>query len=95
TNFVSQAMHAGGWKLKGGWDPNDLNNWHYDLTGPARWSKTWSVPAISQNSRHRHNVPLYLWIKMAFSDSPDDHDDLPDHYRAVIYSVRTKTSFNS
>jgi Putative amidase domain len=165
TNFVSQALHAGGWKIKGGWDPNDLNNWHYDLTGPARWSKTWSVsgvlrsfgtrytdravemevkdvadawvmwsmlpgdmyfmdwdpngwpdgtidhalmvtgvfrapsspdfvePSISQNSRHRQNFPLYLWIKMVFANKPDGSPS--DTHRAVIYSVRTKTSFNS
>jgi hypothetical protein len=43
TNFVSQALLAGNWRLLGGVDPSDRGNWHYDLSGPATNSKTWSV----------------------------------------------------
>ncbi|NGN68477.1 hypothetical protein G5C51_31840 [Streptomyces sp. A7024] len=43
TNFVSQAMHAGGWEIEDGIDPDNEENWDYDLTGPYGPSKTWSV----------------------------------------------------
>lgn len=132
TNFVSQAMRAGHWPVKDGWDPDDKDNWSPDLNGPYGPSKTWSrahylmdfatkrtdrgsireiapaaeaiqiwnmgigdlmfidwesdqgfdhvvivvdyyrdpgsdffEPAVSQNSPHRQNVPLYIYIKRA------------------------------
>ncbi|MCA5895150.1 amidase domain-containing protein [Isoptericola sp. NEAU-Y5] len=42
ANFASQSLRAGGWDLKGGTNPRDTNNWHYNLTGPAGPSWTWS-----------------------------------------------------
>ncbi len=43
TNFVSQALQAGGWKINDGVDPDDKVNWSPNLTGPRGPSKTWSV----------------------------------------------------
>ncbi|WP_328687903.1 amidase domain-containing protein [Streptomyces phaeochromogenes] len=43
ANFVSQALHAGGWPKAGGWNKDDDNNWTDNLTGPRGPSTTWSV----------------------------------------------------
>ncbi len=43
TNFVSQALRAGGWSVKDGVDASDKQNWSPDLWGPRGPSKTWSV----------------------------------------------------
>ncbi|MFB9573887.1 amidase domain-containing protein [Streptomyces yanii] len=43
TNFASQAMNAGGWPIVGGVDPDNMDNWTYDLWGPRGPSKTWSM----------------------------------------------------
>ncbi len=41
ANFVSQALHAGGWQYRQGWAPATLTNWSPDLRGPAGPSYTW------------------------------------------------------
>jgi hypothetical protein len=43
TNFASQAMNAGGWPIVDGVDPDNMDNWTYDLWGPRGPSKTWSM----------------------------------------------------
>jgi hypothetical protein len=43
TNFASQALRAGGWNIKDGWDKDNPKNWTPDLNGPRGPSKAWSV----------------------------------------------------
>ncbi len=42
ANFASQTLYASGWKLHNGVNQFDTNNWHYNLSGPAGASRTWS-----------------------------------------------------
>ena len=46
ANFISQAFHQAGWYLTGGVNPNDRNNWDYDLTGPAGATDTWATAKV-------------------------------------------------
>jgi len=43
ANFVSQALKAGNWNETGGVNPQDPDNWDYDLSGPvgAKSTMTW------------------------------------------------------
>jgi hypothetical protein len=52
TNFVSQALRAGGWQLRDGVNPANLDNWHYDLWGPRGPSYSWSrAPSLYSFAR--------------------------------------------
>ncbi|MFD2840406.1 amidase domain-containing protein [Populibacterium corticicola] len=42
ANFASQTLRAAGWQLKNGVNPKDASNWHYNLSGLAGASRTWS-----------------------------------------------------
>ncbi|UFN45108.1 amidase domain-containing protein [Nocardioides okcheonensis] len=46
ANFISQAYHQAGWYVTGGVNPNDTNNWDYDLTGPAGATDTWATARV-------------------------------------------------
>lgn len=45
ANFVSQTLHAGGWKYRNGFLPSTLTNWSPNLSGPAGSSYTWGGAA--------------------------------------------------
>ncbi|WP_226657601.1 amidase domain-containing protein [Leifsonia sp. LS1] len=50
TNFVSQALLAGGWGQTATGDKNDVNRWFYNgLNNVYEWSKTW-INAQWQNA---------------------------------------------
>lgn len=42
ANLASQALRAGGWKYRQGYNPHTLTNWAPNLKGPAKASRTWS-----------------------------------------------------
>ena len=44
TNFISQALHNGGWPIRDTTFPNraNLNYWDYNMTGPGRFTYSWS-----------------------------------------------------
>lgn len=54
TNFVSQALRAGGWQTLGTTNNTDLRKWTYDVFGPRRfswtWSKAWALERFSTSS---------------------------------------------
>lgn len=150
TNFVSQALRAGGWYLKGGWSKDDKNVWTFNVDHPLDgFSKTWSMahwlrefatdrtdrawvleraraadsvhiwnlliadmlfidwqsdggidhvaivvdfytdggftePTLSQNSPHRLNVPMYIYVKRA----------AVQNHNMTFWSVKVRTSYS-
>ena len=59
TNFVSQVLHAGGWKYDDGFIPKNTANWAPDLSGPGGPSWTW-VNAAYQYTYVRNGSYGYL-----------------------------------
>ena len=59
ANFVSQVLHAGGWKYDDGFIPKNTTNWAPDLSGPGGPSWTW-VNAAYQYTYVRNGSYGYL-----------------------------------
>ena len=54
TNFISQALHNGGWPIKDTTKKNraNLDYWDYNMTGPGRFTYSWSRAEESYRRVH-------------------------------------------
>lgn len=75
TNFVSQALRAGGWPIHDGWDNENRVNWSPDLYGPYGPSKTWSVaPWLYDYTRDEKRGEA--WRAWPPAEGEDDNMDI-------------------
>lgn len=90
TNFISRLLDIAGWTPTGGMNPYKSSNWDYNLTGPAKWSHTWSVASefykYAKGTKHLRWMPN-IWQAqrgdLYFVDWGNDKDKDIDHALTV------------